>query len=66
MNTTKVSIIETSSMKNEFFKEGDWNFRDESGRMREVSWVEMQDGQISLDFGWNRVRKNFVLHFKLM
>ena len=64
VNTTEVSIIETSSMKNEFFNEGDGNIWAESGRMREVSWGEMEDGKISLDFGWNRVGKNFVLHFK--
>ena len=29
-------------------------------------WVIMQDGEISLDFGWNRARKIFVLHFKIM
>ena len=62
---TEVNIIETS-VKNEFFKEGDGKFWAGSGRMREVGWKEMQGGQISLDFGWNRVRKIFVLHFKLM
>ena len=50
VNMTEVNIIETSRMKNEFFKEGDWSFRAESGKMREVSWGEMEDGQISEAF----------------